>query len=110
LAARRFASLAERLSSVSAKELVIQMASDASADELRHADQCDALAAHLGGLSPAPRGAAIHAREVAPSGLLPRERVLYEVVAMSCITETLGAALLGEIHDQAEDDLVRRLD
>ena len=33
--------------------------------------------------------------EIAPARLVLRERVLYEVVALSCITETLSAALLG---------------
>ena len=35
--------------------------------------------------------------ELTPAGASPRRRALHEVGAMSCITETLSAALLGEM-------------
>ena len=64
------------------------------------------LVRELGG-KPFELGAAPAARGVTPGGLGPRERLLYEVVAMSCVTETLSAALLGELVARATDPLVR---
>jgi hypothetical protein len=45
--------------------------------------------------------------EAAPSGLAPRERLLCEVVATSCITETLSATLLRAMLARAADARVR---
>jgi hypothetical protein len=36
------------------------------------------------------------------------ERLLYELVAMSCVTETLSTALLGVLVERARDSLTRR--
>jgi hypothetical protein len=105
-AAERFARLASRLSGVGARVEIVRMAESAASDEERHADLCADLVRHFGG--DARARAAAHPREVAPSGLTPRERVLYEVVALSCITETLSAALLGAIVEQALDDRVKQ--
>jgi hypothetical protein len=82
------------------------MAESAASDEDRHAELCADLVRHFGG--DAPARAVAHPREVASSGLTPRERVLYEVVALSCVTETLSAALLGAIVEQARDDRVKQ--
>jgi hypothetical protein len=105
-AARRFARLGERLADVGAQAVVVEMARDAANDEVRHAQLCVDLAARFGVAAPPDAGRT--PGEVAPSGLTARERVLYEVVAMSCITETLSAALLGEMQDRAADPEVQR--
>ncbi len=105
-ASARFTRLAAELAAGDAVAPVIAMARDAAADELRHAEQCANLVrAFEGGsfeLEVMPQ-----ARVVAPNGLASRERLVYEVVAMSCVTETLSAALLGELVAQATDALVR---
>ncbi len=100
----RFSRLAERLSGSGAHGAVVTMARSAAADERRHTDLCGDLVAHLGGAPPELPSAP--PREVAPSGLTARERVLYEVVALSCITETLSTALLGAIEEASTDSLV----
>jgi hypothetical protein len=96
--------MGDRLATMGAQAVVVGMARDAANDELRHAELCTQLAARFGRVTPSRSG---EPGEVAPSGLTPRERVLYEVVAMSCITETLSAALLGEMHDRAVDPQVQ---
>jgi hypothetical protein len=104
-AASRFARLAARLAAVGAQEAVVEMAERAASDETRHAELCRDLVRHFGH---EPNPGAMHvAAEVAPSTLGARERVLYEVVALSCITETLSAALLGAMVERATDAKVR---
>ncbi|WP_437738384.1 ferritin-like domain-containing protein [Sorangium sp. So ce1335] len=105
-AAARFSRLAEQLETAGAVAPVVAMARAAAADERRHAELCAALARELGGAAFTPRAVA-GAAEVAPRGLDRRERVLYEVVAMACVTETLSAALLGEMVERATDPRVR---
>jgi len=104
-AAARFAGLAEVLAQVGAVAPVIAMAREAAADEVRHAELCRQLVGSLGGTPPEP--VTVAAPAVAPRALSARERVLYEVVAMSCVTETLSAALLGEMVERATDPDVR---
>jgi hypothetical protein len=108
-AAARFARIAARLAAVGAEPVVVDLARRACADEGRHAARCDELVARMSG-RPAPVET-IHLRlaELGPGGLTPREAVLYEVVAMSCITETLSTALLGEMRDAAPEGRVRQV-
>ncbi|MDC3959543.1 ferritin-like domain-containing protein [Polyangium jinanense] len=105
-ASARFTRLAGELAACGAVAPVITMAREAAEDERRHAEQCAALVRELGG-KPFELGAVPAARVVTPSGLGPRERLHYEVIAMSCVTETLSAALLGELVARATDPLVR---
>ena len=92
-AAERFRRLAGELASVGTSEAVVGMARRASNDELRHAARCLDLVVHFGGKAGSPQ--LRDARRVAPRALDERERLLYEVVALSCVTETLSTALLG---------------
>src|SRR5258706_3397685 len=92
-AAARFGRLATRLAGAGADATVVRMARSSASDEARHATLCADLVRHFGS-EPSPH-AVIDVPNVAPVGLLLREQVLYEVVALSCITETLSAALLG---------------
>lgn len=105
-AAQRFRALAPRLRTAGASAVIVGMAEDAAADELRHADLCRQLVRHFGGPEPAePR---ITLRGTAPTGLDDGERLLYELVALSCVTETLSAALLGELVARATDPVCRQ--
>jgi bacterioferritin (cytochrome b1) len=105
-ASARFTRLAAELANCDAVAPVIAMAREAAADEMRHAEKCVNLVHAFEGnsfeLGPLPT-----ARAVAPNGLAPREQLLYEIVAMSCVTETISAALLGELVTRATDSLVR---
>jgi hypothetical protein len=104
-AAERFRRLSLQLTDHGTSEGVIDMAKRASSDELRHAEKCLDLVRHFGGAVEAPK--APEARPVAPSSLETRERLLYEVVALSCVTETLSAALLGALVERARDSLAK---
>jgi hypothetical protein len=44
---------------------------------------------------------------VAPERWPREQRLLYEIVAMSCVTETLSTALLGALVEQASDSLTK---
>ncbi len=101
----RFARLAIELEQVGAHPTVVMQAQNAARDESRHAALCRSLAMHFGARDDthAPRVP----MRVAPSGLTPREAVLYEVIALSCVTETLSTALLGDLVERASDDMSR---
>jgi bacterioferritin (cytochrome b1) len=105
-AAARFTRLAAELAAGDAVMPVITMAREAAADEMRHAEKCLSLVRFFEGSS-FELDALPTSRPVAPKGLASREQLLYEVVAMSCVTETLSAALLGELVAKATDSLVR---
>jgi len=104
-AAARFRRLAALLRDTGARGVVIDMARAAADDELRHHVRCRALAQRFGAsvaTSIEPTAAPLRT-----SALTPAEQVLYETVAMSCVTETLSAALLLEMRTAATDDEVR---
>lgn len=108
-AAARFARIATRLATVGAEPVVVDLARRACADEGRHASRCDELVARLRGRAAPLDTIHLPLPELGPGGLTPREAVLYEVVAMSCITETLSTALLGEMRDAAPEGRVREV-
>jgi hypothetical protein len=112
VAAARFRRLAAELARAGARDVVVTLARKAAEDETRHAEICVALAARFG-VACAPHDDGVHdddhaACPVGPSGLTPRERLLYEVIAMCCVTETISAAALGRMLERAEDPVVRR--
>jgi hypothetical protein len=106
VAAARFRRLEDQLARGGARDVVVALARKAANDEARHAELCAALAARFG-VACAPDDA-VAAPAVGPSGLTPRERLLYEVIAMCCVTETISAAALGRMLERAEDPIVRR--
>jgi hypothetical protein len=104
--AQRFGALAPRLRAAGASDVVAGMAEAAAADELRHADLCRQLVRHFGGAPPPEPEIAL--RWTAPDGLDGREQLLYEIVALSCVTETLSAVLLGELVARATDPVCKQ--
>lgn len=101
-AATRFERIARDLERVDAHRDVIGLASGAANEEMRHAALCAELIAHFGGATPSEAAASATSR-VAPAELEGREALLYEIVALSCVTETLSTALLGELVACARD-------
>jgi len=91
-AALRFERLAERLAAIGASRSIVALARRSERDERRHAEICARLAEELGARVPAALPGT--PREIAPSGLLRRGRVLYEVVAACCVTETESMSVL----------------
>jgi hypothetical protein len=104
-AADRFRDLAARLTAHGASDAIVEMARRASSDEFRHAERCLDLVRHFGGRVERPRTP--QARPVAPRAFDEEERLLYEVVALSCVTETLSTALLGVLVERARDSVAR---
>jgi hypothetical protein len=106
-AAARFRRLAAELSVHAASDVVRGLSEEAARDELRHASLCDALVTHFGG-TPLPEGPREpRLRRVAPPGLDGRDALLYELVALSCVTETLSTALLGALVRAARDSVAK---
>jgi hypothetical protein len=105
-AAQRFGALAPRLRAAGASGVVIGMAEEAVGDELRHAELCRQLVRHFGGAPPPEPEIAL--RWTAPAVVEDRDRLLYEIVALSCVTETLSTALLGELVARATDPVCRQ--
>ncbi len=87
----RFARLSTDLALIGAAPELSALALRSSDDERRHAALCAELALEYGEPIPASPGAFA---EIAPRGLLRRGRVLYELVAACCITETESMAVL----------------
>ena len=104
-AAARFDRLADRLGATGAAPIVVTMATEAADDERRHAELCRTAVEVFGGQI--TLDFAVTPAELTGPDASPIRRALHEVVAMSCITETLSAALLGEMLDQAEHPVVR---
>jgi hypothetical protein len=98
-AAHRFVRLARELRETSALEECVTLAERAAEDELRHVEICTTLALAYGG-STEP-GAGDDAPPIGPATLSQRERLLYELVAFCCITETLNASLMKVALDRA---------
>lgn len=88
----RFRRIADRLEALGAAQGMVALARRSASDEHRHAARCAELARELGSDPGEPPPA--QAREIAPPGLLPRGRVLYELVAACCITETESMGVL----------------
>jgi len=105
-AAARFDRLAATARRQGAEAIVVELAERAGDDERRHHQRCVELVQHLGGHWSAP--AEVVAKPVR-SGLGARADLLYELVAMSCVTETFSAALLMEMRAAAADELVREV-
>ncbi|NVJ01341.1 ferritin-like domain-containing protein [Myxococcus sp. AM009] len=94
-ASLRFARLAGALKALTTPEALVELARRAAEDERRHAGMCELMARAYGQevMPPVP----LVARETAPRDLGLRERVLYEVVAACCISETESTAGLTSV-------------
>jgi ferritin-like protein len=106
--AQRFAHLTTELTSHGSSTVIVEMARDAARDELRHAELCEQLMQHFGGPPAAVAHEVTAPRRVAPAELDAREALLYELVALSCVTETLSTVLLGTLVDAARDPFTRQ--
>jgi hypothetical protein len=105
-AAQRFRGLVPTLRALGVSAVIVAMADKAAVDELRHASLCRQLIEYFGGVPPPEPQ--ISLRSLAPAGLAGREGTLYEVVALSCVTETLSTALLGALVARARDPVCKQ--
>jgi hypothetical protein len=104
-ATARFARMATELAEVGASPVVVQGAADASADELRHRDLCARLAAKWGEPDVLAHEPPRH--RIGRSELPPRDRLLWEMVAVCCISETMNTSLLTRCLEVAKDVDIR---
>jgi hypothetical protein len=105
-AAQRFDWLASEFDAVGASSTVRQLAERAADEERRHAELCATLSLYFGEAD--VRSGPPVVRRVAPAGLERKDALIYDVVALACVTETLSTALLGALVDRASDSLARR--
>jgi hypothetical protein len=104
-ASARFARMAAELAEVGANPVVVRGAADASADELRHRDLCARLAAKWGeanALQHEPPPTRIGRAEMEA-----RDRLLWELVAVCCIGETMNTSLMTRCMEVATDQDIR---
>src|SRR5688500_2200159 len=103
-ASARFAAAAKELDELGAEAVVVEGAREAAADEARHRDLCAEIAARWG----APN-ARVHTPSPKRIGRStePRDRLLWEMVAVCCISETMNTALLTRCFEVAKDQAIR---
>lgn len=104
-AAARFARMATELAEVGATEVVARGAADAADDELRHRDLCARLAARWGEPNATHHVPPRH--RIGRSDMDPRDRLLWELVAVCCVSETMNTSLLTRCLEVAKDEEIR---
>lgn len=105
-ASARFARIASELEGVGAAPVVVQGAREAAEDEARHRDLCAALAATWGALD--AKSYTPPRTRIGRSDMEPRDRLLWEMVAVCCVSETMNTALLGRALELAEDEAIKQ--
>ena len=103
-AALRFGSLSRRMWHAGAPEALVELAARASRDETRHASRCEDILRARQAPVPPPETRLL---EYAPLELTPEQRLTYEVVAQSCVSETESMATLVTLLDEARDENLR---
>lgn len=105
--AATYSDLANRLREGGAPAEMVARVEAAGHDEIRHRDLCAALAGRLG--SALPPWTSARLRRIAPHDLNGGVRLLYEMVALFCVTESINATLLLRSWEQAHDASAREL-
>jgi len=105
-AAARFARMAEELADVGAEPVVVQGVRDAAADEERHRDLCAVIALKWG--EPDPKNHVPPRVRIGRAELDARDRLLWEMVAVCCVSETMNAALLTRCVEITKDSEIRQ--
>jgi len=97
----RFARLSERLTKLGGPKVLAELAQRASDDERRHAALCLEVAQEYGYTRREAAGP-VTVPEIAPRRLSERQKVLYELVASCCITETESMSVLTTLLQAAK--------
>ncbi len=100
----RFSRLSLWLEQAGAPENLVGMARRSAEDEGRHAAHCATLAREYGTPVPERTG---ELPEIAPRSLTFPQRLLYELVAASCIAETLSVGVLMRLRPAAGGERMR---
>ena len=105
-AASLFGQLAQAMGRVSLPEGLVEMAQQASEDEVEHAGRCRSIIESCGEevnpLSARERGL------LGPAAWGTADRALYTSAAMGCITETLSTALLLEMKKRLDSEIIEK--
>jgi hypothetical protein len=105
-AAARFRRLAGRMEACGVDRKLVAIATLAATQEQTHVRLCAEISERFGGrieLAAEPE-----VDEIAPASFSSRDRVVYEVVAFCCITETANAAVVTAGADEVDDTAIRR--
>jgi hypothetical protein len=105
-AALRFGALSRRLWAAGAPEGLVDVAARAAQDEERHASRCADILRMRQAAIPPPETRLL---EYAPAGLTPEQRLAYEVVAQSCVSETESMATLVTLLDAAHEPMLKSI-
>jgi len=105
-ATARFSRLADELAAVGAAPVVIEGAREAAADEARHRDLCAELAAKWGD-SESIKHVAPNVR-IGRNDMHPRDRLLWEMVSVCCIAETMNTSLMTRCLEVAKNEEIRK--
>ena len=97
-------SLSRRMWQAGAPEALVELAARASQDETRHASRCADILRGRQAEVPPPETRLL---EYAPLTLTPEQRLTYEVVAQSCVSETESMATLVTLLDEARDETLK---
>ncbi|MBK9034541.1 MAG: hypothetical protein IPL61_25290 [Myxococcales bacterium] len=104
-AAHRFERLAARMTTAGCAPALTAIARTAVRQEHAHVELCATIAARFGAAWAPPDDAVT---EVAPAAWPHHARVLYEVVAFCCVTETSNTALVAGGLDAIDDPPIER--
>ncbi len=105
-AAARFDRLAGRMEASGIDRELVAIARLATTQERDHVRLCSEIAQRFGGVVELPREPEVS--ELAPKAFDLRDRVVYEVVAFCCITETANAVVVTAGADDIDDTAIRR--
>jgi hypothetical protein len=103
-ASLRFAALSQGMRAAGAPATLVELAARASADEVRHAAHCADILRSRQADVPPPETRLLF---FGPRDVDPEQRLTYEVVAQSCISETESMATLVTLLDAASDAHLR---
>ena len=106
-AADQFARLSEDLVTVHGTDSLSRMAAAAAHDEREHATYCEKIVRWADFDAPGPRP--VSGARLGPDHLSVRQRALYACVSLSCVTESLSAALLVSMQRRAKEPQVREV-
>lgn len=101
----RFDSLFQALRAHQATPTVVTLAEQTSTDSQAHAEKFSALAESFGVKSDIAD--ATRPGPLAPMELSILERIIYELVLLSCVEETLMGCLMGQIYQHARQPEIR---
>jgi hypothetical protein len=110
-AEKRFLHLAQNLRDLGAHEKIVSLALQSARDEAWHSKICADLAKHFGhetGFSQLSHQSHPEVDKV-KADLSSGQRLVYDVVAMCCLTETVNAALLSVLYESTEISVVKKV-